>query len=196
MKYSQVNKFSIEFGRCINVLSLRSSNSNCVNDPMLSRRVDMFVRDKFNSFNIVILPIEHGRFSTSPFNKKSFLNLTSFSIELGRFFNLLSLTSSSSNCVNDPMLSRRVDMFVRDKFNSFNIESGRFSTSQFHKTSSLKLPSFPIEFGRCFNLLSLRSSSSNCVNDSMLSGRVDIFVPDTFNSLSIVRPSTESGDGI
>ena len=157
-----------------------------------------FFLDKFNLLKIVREPIECGRLSSSQFYKTSSLKLTSFPKESVRCFNLLSLRSSSSNCVNDPMLSGRVDIFFLDKFNLLKIvrepiECGRLSSSQFCKTSSLKLTSFPKESVRCFNLLLLRSSSSNCVNDQMLFGRVDIFVLDKFNFFNIVRKPIESG---
>ena len=77
---------------------------------MLSGRVNIHVLHKFKFSNIVRKPIEDGRFSTKTFLDKS----------------------SSSKCVNDPMLYRRVDSFVHDKCKLCNdlrapIESGRLN---------------------------------------------------------------------
>ena len=121
---------------------------------MLFGRVDIFVLDKFNLFNIVREPIESGRLSSSQFCKRSSLKLTSFPKEFGRCFNLRCDKSSISNCVNDPILSRRVEIFFIDKFNFFNIVRapivfGRIVKPSFDdKFKYTNLAKEPISFGR------------------------------------------------
>ena len=74
------------------------------------------------------------------------------------------------------MLSEKISIPILDHFNFKNIvrkpiEGGRFSTQTFLD----------------------KSSSSKCVNDSVLIGTVDIFVPDKSNLCNDLRAPIERG---
>ena len=76
-----MNKISNRILNIINLFLESSNHCNSVNDKMLSRKVDIFVPNKFNSHNIVRAPIELGRLSKSQFLKSRLLKLARFLIE-------------------------------------------------------------------------------------------------------------------
>ena len=120
-----------------------------------------------------------------------------FPIELGGDFTSLDDRSRAFNCVSWPMLYGRVEIFVLEIFNSHNfirapIEYGRLSSSEYDQSSFSKLTRFPIELGRDFTLLDIRSKAFKCVNFLMRSLRAEIFVVERFSSCQFVRAPIES----
>ena len=94
------------------------------------------------------------------------------------------------------MLSRRVEIFVLERFNSCNliralIESGRLSSLESDNSSLSKLTKFPIELGRNFTSLYDKPRTFQSVNSSNLSGKVEIFFPEIFNSCNFLRALIE-----
>ena len=130
---SKLMRFPIELGRDFTSLHDRSRTFKCVNSSMLSGRVEIFVPDRFNSCNFIRAPIQCERLSSLESNILGLSKLTRFPIELGRDFTLLRDRSRTFKCVNSWMLSGRVEIFVRERFNFCNfirspIESGRLSS--------------------------------------------------------------------
>ena len=119
--FSKLMRFPIESARCFTLLCDKSSSFKCVNFPKVSRRVEMFVHNKFNLDNIIRASIKFRRLSSSQFFNPRFSNLMRFPIESGRYFTLLCDKSNSFKCVNFPMVSGRVEMFIHNKFNLDNI---------------------------------------------------------------------------
>ena len=154
--FSKLTRFPIESARYFTLLCDKSSSFKYVNFPKVSRRVEMFVHNKFNFDNIIRALIEFGRRSSSQFFNPSFSNLTRFLLESGRYFTLRCDKSSSFKRVNFSMVFGRVEMFVHNKFNLDNIlrapiEFGGSSSSQLFIPSFSKLTRFSIESGRYLN---------------------------------------------
>ena len=165
---------------------------------MLSGRFEISVSERYICCNFIRAPIESGRLSNLEPYKSSLYKLMRFQIERGRDITLLDNRSGTFKCVNFSMLSGMVEIFVSERYNYCNfiralIKCGRLSSSEFDKSSISKLTRFPIKLARHFTLLHIRSSTFKCVNFSMLSRRVEIFVPKRFNSCNFIGAPIESG---
>ena len=109
--------------------------------------------------------------------------------------NVLNIRFKEMHCIR--CFDQNFKSFSISKFISYfiraPIESERLSKSEYDKPSLYKLTTFPIELGRDFTLLVVRSRTFKCVNFPMLSRRDEIFVLETYKCCKFIRALIESG---
>ena len=116
-------RFPLEIRRDFTSLDDRLSAFKCVNSVMLSRRVDIFIRERYNSCNFIRAPTESRRISSLESAKLSLSKLTRFLIKLVKDFSSLEDRSRAF---------KWVQIFVLKRFNPYNfiralVESARLT---------------------------------------------------------------------
>ena len=138
LSVSKLRRFPIKLGNEFTSLHNRSRAFKSIKFLILSGRVEIFVLERFNSCDFIRALIESRRLSSLEYCKSSLSNITKFPIKLERDFTSLHDRLRAFKCINFSMLHGRVEIFVLDRFNSYNfiralIESGRLSNLEPHK---------------------------------------------------------------